>query len=191
MKAGRKRKTNVLRDAKGKSRGEPEIVHPESIAVRERELSNAGLSLRGQDALNQLAGFTLGCLLLRARADRRDPGSISQEQYDAGDSWQNLCHRHASIMGYKSTVKSPSFIMVAGGQSVAAEPDEDEISRVREKWTKAYNALMLACRDHGIRVRDVTYGVCVENWPVSRLRNRDYGLLRIGLNALAKVLDEN
>ena len=38
MRTGRKRKSNVRRDAKGKSRGEFEVVDPETLAVRAREL---------------------------------------------------------------------------------------------------------------------------------------------------------
>lgn len=190
MRTGRKRKTNVLRDSSGKSRGEKEIVHPESIAVRERELLKMGLSLKGQDALNQLAGFTLGCLLLRGRANKSDPGGISQVQYDAGDAWQKLCHRHAAIMGYevKPSPKSPSFMMVGGSGSIP-EFDQEEVDRVKERWTKCYNALAAAAKEHGgWNLMNVVFGVCVQNWPASQIRHKDYGMLRIGLNALAKVM---
>ena len=47
---------------------------------------------------------------------------------------------------------------------------------------------MSAARDHGMRVPIVTYGVCVENWSPAVLSPRDLGHLRIGLNALGKVV---
>lgn len=194
MRTGRKRNPNVLRDASGKSRGEKAVVHPETVAVRERELLKMGLPLKGSQALDQLAGFTLGCLLLRGRANKDDPGGISQDQYDAGDAWQKLCRRHAAIMGYKLSVKSPSFLMVAGGLNTAPEPDETEIERVKAKWSACYDKIMEVCREEKLRgrdilrARDVVYGVCVENWPLSHLRAGDFGLLRLTLNALGKVL---
>ena len=69
-----------------------------------------------------------------------------------------------------------------------AEPDEKEIVGVRRQWSDCYNALMSAARDHGLRVSIVTYGVCVENWPVGALSGQDLGMLRIGLYALGKVV---
>ena len=59
--------------------------------------------------------------------------------------------------------------MVGGGITCLAEPEEKEIVGVRRQWSDCYNALMSAARDHGLRVSIVTYGVCVENWPVGAL----------------------
>jgi hypothetical protein len=78
--------------------------------------------------------------------------------------------------------------MVGGGMTCIAEPDEREIVGVRRKWSDCYNALMVAARDHGLRVAIVTYGVCVENWPVGALSHEDLGHLRVGLNAIGKVV---
>lgn len=185
MRTGRKRKTAVVRDRSGKSRGEPHVVSAEVRAVRERILEAEGVDTG--EALNSLAGFTLGKLLLRHRANKDDPGSISQEQYEAGEAWSKIVHRHAAIMGYRLNIQTPSFIMV-GGMSVKSEPDEEQIIAIRRRWSDCYGELMSACRDHGLRVRDVTYGVCVENWPVLQLSEADYGHLRIGLNAIATAL---
>src|SRR5215470_10875600 len=110
---GRRRKPNVIRDLRGKSRGEPEGVHPETIAARLRELRREGVPVQDrQGALDALAGFTLGRLLLRNRADPGDPGSINEQQYNAGHEWAKLVRRHAALMGYAlGTPKSPSFVM--------------------------------------------------------------------------------
>ena len=187
---GRKRKPNVIRDATGKSRGEPDGVHPETIAVRLRELRREGVPVRDrQGALDALAGFTLGRLLLRNRADRGDPGSINEQQYNAGQEWAKLARRHAAIMGYVlGPPKSPSFVMVGAGLSCTEEPDEAEIMAVRRQWSDCYRALMDACRTHGLAVRDVVYAVCIDNRNINSLSATDFGNLRIGLNALAKVL---
>lgn len=185
---GRRRKISVMRDRNGKSRGErPQDIIAEALAYRRRDLLRDGV--RPEHALDALAGFTLGRLLLRNRADPSDPGSINEEQYNAGEAWAKLVRRHAAIMGYTlSSPKSPSFVMVGGGLSCEAEAGEDEIVGVRRRFSDCYNALMEACRIHGLATRDVTYAVCLDNRPLGSLSHDDYGHLRIGLNALAKVL---
>lgn len=190
MRTGRKRKANVRRDASGKSRGEPATISPETLAVRARELRKAGFAagFAGKYASDALAGFTLGVLHLRWQANKDDPGGISREQFNTAQAWTRLVHRHAAVMGYTLTIRTPSFIMVGGGTSCMAEPDEREIIAVRRQWSDCYNALMSACRDHGIRVSIVTYGVCIENWPIGTLSHEDLGRLRIGLNAIGKVV---
>ena len=149
---GRRRKVNVIRDTGGKSRGEPQIVHPETIAVRLRELRRCGVPVRDRHAaLDALAGFTLGRLLLRHRADVSDPGSINEQQYDAGQEWAKLVYRHAIVMGYSlGSPKSPSFILVGAGLSCAQEPNEQEIIVVRRRWSDCYRALMETCKTHGL-----------------------------------------
>jgi hypothetical protein len=185
-KAGRKRKQGALRDSAGISRDSEiarKLAFECSIARQAAELRRAGIP--ETHAGNQLAGFTLGKLRLRGP---NDPGGISEEQYQAGNAWAILVHRHAAIMGYRLSIATPSFSSVIGGSSCAKEPGDDEVLAVRRRWSDAYNALVSASRDHGLRVRDVTYGVAVENWPLERLSEADYGLLRVGLNVIGKAL---
>jgi hypothetical protein len=187
--AGRKRKPNVRRDANGKSRGEPKVIAPEVLAIRRRDLRADGIEFKEpEDAKDSLCGFSLGRLLLRSRQDEANPGSISQSQFDAGQAWAAIVHRHAAIMGYKLNIKTPSMFLVGAGASCASDPDEQAILNIRRRFSDCYNGLMAACRDHGLRVRDVTYGIAVENWPLQRLSESDYGALRVGLNSLARVL---
>ncbi len=190
MTRGRKRKPNVIRDARGKSRGEPEMVHPETVRVRMRELRRDGVFPSSRaEALDALSGFTLGRLLLRHRADPSDPGSINDQQYDAGQQWAKIVRRHAAVMGYAlGSPQSPSFLMVGSGLSCAEEPTEEEIMRVRRQWWDGYRGVMEVCKTHGLGVRDITYAACIENRSLETLTPADYGNLRIGLNALAKVL---
>jgi hypothetical protein len=105
-------------------------------------------------------------LHLRWQHNKDDPGGISQEQFNAGQAWTRIVYRHAAIMGYSLTIRTPSFIMVGGGMSCVAEPEEDEIIAVRRKWSDCYNALMSACRDHGLARKLSSLMACaVENWP--------------------------
>ena len=91
-------------------------------------------------------------------------------------------------MGYNLRIASPNFAMVGGGKSVSAEPDRDLIMAIRRQFEESYDALMEASRTHGYRVSKVTYGVCVDDWPILVLTEEDYGSLRTGLNALERVL---
>ncbi len=186
---GRPRNPNVVRDKQGKSRGEPEVISAAVLSVRERDMKLDGVKL--EHSRDRYAGFSLGRLMLRGRdADKSqiaDPGSITVSQFDAGEKWSSIVHRHAGIMGYRLSTTPTSTVMLGGG-ATPKEPDEDQIATIRGQYRDCYNALMAACRDHGLRVRDVTYGIAVENWPLQRLSEADYGLLRIGLNSLARIL---
>lgn len=104
MKTGRKRNPNVRRDRTGKSRGEPEVIHAETLAVRARELRAAGFDARfaGKHATDALAGFTLGVLHLRWQACKDDPDGLSPEQFNAAQAWTRIVHRHAAIMAIRS-----------------------------------------------------------------------------------------
>ena len=188
MRTGRRRKTTVIRDKSGKSRGERAFVHPESLAVRRRELEMLGI--KPDHALDALAGFTLGLLRLRGRDNPKDPGGISQDQYEAGNTWSGIVHRHAAIMGYKLRIHTPSFVMVAGGTGTGSERDEETIAKAKEKYRKCYDALAEAgAKDpSGYLIAKTTYAVCVDSVPVYQMGPADYGYLRTGLNALVRVL---
>jgi hypothetical protein len=186
---GRQRLTGVPRDESGKSRrheAEAREAYGLSLARRGRELIQDGI--KPEHAADALSGFTLGKLLLRHRADERDPSAINPQQFEWGQEWARVVHRHASIMGYKLSIRTPSFTIIPSGIDCADEPDEKEILSVRRRFSDCYNSLMRACSDHGMRVRDVTYGICVENWPVASMTITDHGQLRIGLNAVGRGL---
>lgn len=180
---GRPRKTNVIRSKSGKSRGEIQVIHPETIAVRMREASYVGIV--AENACNELAGFTLGILLLRHRQDRSNPGGITPDQFEAGEAWASIVRRHSKIMGYELTraPKSPSFVSMSRGTGAHPDYSEQQIADIRDDFRNSYDAI----GEHGHRVVEILYAVCVENRPVMSLTEMDYGNLRIGLNALYRV----
>lgn len=184
----RPRKANVKRDSTtGRSRGE-QTVHPETLAIRERHLRQDGIILQFKKmegyrevikltAQDARSGYSLGRLFLRYEQGDKALG-ISRDQFQTGEAWGRLCHSHAAIMGYRRGV----------GGSSKGELDDDEIIAIRRKWSDCYNCLMTACAGD-IRVRDVTYGICVDDWPVSWLDFNDCGKLRLGLNGIKRALD--
>lgn len=201
MRSGRKVKPGVKRTASGQpSRaGQRDEIHPETLAVRERELKKDGIMLSfpklegGREVVkktagDRLSGYTLGRLLLRYRQDKSNPGSISQEQFDAGEAWASLLvARKALDDSHKLSAKTPSFIMV-GGSGSSREIDQDRINRIRNRWAACQAVLDEACTHHGWKLRQVLIGVCVENWPIDQITEQDFGLLRTGLNELGRLL---
>jgi len=184
---GRPRVINVERHPSGRAVEPPSAVHRETVEVRARDARLAGL--QADQALDPLAGYSLGQMLLRGRMDPGDPGSISQAQFDAGTSWAALVRRHAIIMGYSLGASAGAAgHMVGGNGGSNQEPDEAEIIAVRRRWSDGYRAIMDACRQHGLAVRDAVYAVCVDDAPIVCVTQEQFGLLRIGLNALARAL---
>jgi hypothetical protein len=203
--AGRKRKSGVRRSASGKSRGEPEdVVRAVALAYRAKETTAAGIGdfiareMGHRDrrtAANPLAdplnGFTLGLLRQRNKASREDPTGITETQYDAGEKWANLCRQHAMIMGYSlGSARSPTLTLTPPGQSCVKEPDEAVIFEIRRQWSDCYRTLMdagVALR-RGVKVALICWDVCVINRSIKQMSRDDFGNLRAGLNALARVL---
>lgn len=197
--AGRKKKSGVIRDSKGKSRGEPEVIAAEVLAVRRRELMLDGIRPSYTDRESQkvhdnvrdaLAGFTLGRLLLKWRQSPGCPDSVTQAQFDAGEAWTAIVHRHAAVLGYSLGRPSPGFIMVSTGVSCASDPEETEVTTIRRKYSDCYNALMDVGREshEGTGIALITYAVCIEDRSLRTMAGREFGNLRVGLNALSRVL---
>jgi hypothetical protein len=173
---GRKRKTGVQRDARGKSRGEPaRDVKAVALAYRAREVGR-------EHADDALSGFTLGKMLLRRE--------IPQGWHDAGERWAALVRRHAVLMGYALSRPSPSFVMVANGLSCLPAPADDVVAAVRRDYADCYRALMDAGRAarQGTAIALICYAVCVDNRPSEQLSADDVANLRAGLRALARVM---
>jgi hypothetical protein len=190
-RAGRKRKIEVVRDKNGISRNSRYIekqYYAQTLARRGVDLEHD--RLKPEHAGNPLAGFTLGRLFLLHQQAPEDPFGISEVQYNAGNMWAGIVHDHARLMGYKLSVKSPGFHLVSAGVSCSTEPTQEEIDRIRSRWKASYDALMESCRelDMGLRARDVTYGVCVENWPIRIISPDDVGKLRTSLNYIGRAL---
>lgn len=181
----RRKAPNRKRDSTtGRSRGEaPHIVRAVVLAQRLREVAP-------EHADNPLAGFALGRLRLRCQPHGpQDPGSISQEQFDAGERYAAIARWHASIMGYSNGTARSAQLEIGGGTSCAPEPDEEVILQVRRTFSDCYRALMDAGRaiGRGVEVALITYDICLDRRRAESLGEEDMGNLKVGLNALAHV----
>lgn len=197
---GRKRKFGAVRTKSGQiSRAGQGGIHPETLSVRERNLKAVGLVLEfskleggrtvsKRTADDRLSGYTLGQLWLRRQQDPLNPGGISEDQFDAGEAWAILVVARKTLDDSRRLgAKTPSFSMVAGGGS-SGEPDQERIDRIRKRWAACEAALNECTGDPVWKIKQVLYGVCVDNWPMTQISETDLGQLRTGLNAVRRAL---
>lgn len=179
------RKDGVKRAANGKSLGYSG-VHPESKSKREAILRSSGISpaVAQKEALNALAGSTLGILALRG-AD--SSAGISESQRAAGESFTLTHRRHAQLMGFRrATVASPNLVGVIGGQAEESFPGE--LDEVRGRMTRYMLALQQAGQTHGRGTVEAVWAVCIDQCPIEQLTAESIGALRIGLNSIGRVM---
>ena len=187
-RAGRKRKSHAIRDAKGIVRAEPpEIVR--SIVWAQRAKIMPIDWIREDEA-----GYVLGILRLRHKACPDDPSGITEAQKQAGGQWADIVRRHAVIMGYElKRQRAASFERVSPTTGNPFEEDADKIARIRDQFGLCWNALTETCRTpskfgrpYGMRLMDVTYAACVDDRMPGT--ESDFGFLKLGLNSLARAL---
>lgn len=188
-RAGRKRKIEVVRDKNGisrQSRLENKKYYEMTLERRGRELERDGLS--AEHAPNRLAGFTLGRLRLLHDPKGKFSDGISLPQYNTGCELAEIIHDHANINGTKLHVKSPSALFI-GGRSTREDPDKEYVKEVSDKFVACYNAMAKVCRIEGSpRAFYLTYGICVDNWPIEAMKPGEVGLLRLALNEIGNAL---
>jgi hypothetical protein len=179
-KAGRPRKTNVVRDKSGKSRGE--IV---DFSVVFNQPHRRGFS----DKKSELLGYPLGRLRLS--------NQISELQLRTGNEWAMMVRSYAGMMGVPfgsprsgsllSDSAAPAYAFASDGARADAEEYEKRCVTLRGRYDGCFVILNEVGRSLGrshcilVTVRRV----CIEErYP----NDSELGDLRVGLNALAKEL---
>lgn len=185
---GRPKSKNVKRDSTtGRSRGpKPDDVISVAFNNRIRMCGPSAIvtDIRtGAQWAHAKSGYSLGVLNLW--------GQVSDEQHDAGIKYANMVYRYCALRGLPlTTPKSPALMLVSAGQACRDEPDDNQVLRVRRQHSDARAALLMAgmAIGQGSRVNGVTFAVCIEDIPAESLNEVDIGNLRVGLNALGRVL---
>jgi hypothetical protein len=185
---GRPKLKGVKRDkATGRSRGlSPDEVTAVAFNARIRRVGPSAIvtDIRtGGKWANAKSGYSLGILNLW--------GHVSDTQHDTGIKYANMVYRYCALRGLPlPTPKSPSIVLVSAGQACRDEPDDDQVLRARRQHSDARAALLLAgmAIGQGSRVNGITFAVCIEDIPAESLSEADIGNLRVGLNALGRVL---
>ena len=194
-RAGRKRKTNVVRDASGKSRGEtfdPGFIYNQP---HRRDTSQPW---------SALSGSSLGRLKL--------DGTISAAQLRAGEAYARLVHAYAGVMGLKigsprsgavpELVSSGFYAWesdtrtVAQGDETAEQAADRERKRIRElkqRYDDCHAALLDVSRSHrrGLNILSVLRDICIfERGEGALARDAEKtGDLRLGLNTVERVME--
>lgn len=180
-RAGRPRKTNVVRDASGKSRGE--IV---DFSVVLNQPHRRGVSKEHRKS--ELLGYALGRL--------RFIGEISEDQLRAGNEWAELVRSYAATIGLPhGSPQSGSLLSDSGKPAYSfsrdeathdADSEQKRSASLKSRYDECYETMIQIGHtlSVGRKVLIVTRQVCIQDqdpqpWEV--------GDLRLGLNAMARI----
>lgn len=177
-------KPGVKRDATtGRSRGY-EGIHPETRLKRQEILMQIGLTAAAaqKHALDPMAGTSLG--RLRLRADQGYDG-ISDAQYRAGEVFTSTHRRHAQLSGFRRP--SPASGNLNGhsgpGMGDVAETYPGETRDIAKRLSDFIEAMA-----HDRAAFEAVWAVCVNDHPEKSMTAENVGALRVGLNAIARLI---
>lgn len=182
MRRGRPRKTNVIRDGAGKSRGE---IVDFSVVLNQPHRRHVS----GDARKSELLGYPLGRL--------RFQGRITETQLRAGNEWAELVRSYAATFGLPyGSPRSGSMLSDSGKPAYAfsqdeathdAENDERRRASLRTRYNDCFEIMQEVGRSigEGRAVLIIMRRICLEE--VQPLE-ADLGNLRVGLNSVAKVL---
>lgn len=180
-RAGRPRKTNVVRDASGKSRGE---IVDFSVVLNQPHRRAAPKEHRK----SELLGYALGRL--------RFVDQISEDQLRAGNEWAQLVRSYAATIGLPhGSPRSGSLLSDSGKPAYSfsrdeathdAESEQKRSASLKSRYDDCFETMAQLGRSLGVggKILIVTRKVCIEDrdpqpWEV--------GDLRSGLNAMARI----
>lgn len=184
VKAGRPRKTNVIRDRNGKSRGE---IVDLSVVLNQPHRRDA----KGDARKSELLGYPLGRLRLS--------DDLSEDQLQAGNEWALMVRAYAGMMGVPvGSPRSGSLLSdsakaaysFSGDEArVDAEEQEKRASALRSRYEAAFNRLSELGRSlgRGNQIMIAVRRVCIEERYPTKF---ELGDLRLGLNSLATLAQE-
>lgn len=179
-RAGRKRKSTVVRRPDGKSLGEK--FDPEFFARQPHRRSTP-------EPISRAAGSPLGRLRL--------VNLITPYQHSSGDKYASLCRSYARQMGITAPVARSGALteMISTGfypwavEELSTEEQQKRIAETRQLYDDCHCALDHLGREHrrDKRILKIMNEVCVfeYEWVMS---DDDLGNLRLGLNCVGKLL---
>lgn len=195
-RAGRRKKLNVIRDASGKSRGEPfdpnfhfQQPHrkPFLAVIEERKLDPSHPRIMNQ------AGYPLGRLRIAL--------AISGDQLAGGNAYAALVHAYGRRMGVK--IGSPKSGSMNERISTGFSPFEADINPSHQKTDQDIQDLYdtLHCdlvalgraHNRGHKILNVMRDVCISEQDERQFWRDDaaMGDLRLGLNLAHRNLIKN
>lgn len=180
-RAGRPRKTNVIRDASGKSRGE---IVDFSVVLNQPHRRDVS----GKNAKSELLGYALGRL--------RFYDKISEDQLRAGNEWALLVRDFAADQGLPvGSPRSGSLLTDSHGPAYAFSRDEATHAAGRSqnrsvslcaRYSECFETMAQLGRTLGVgrKILIAMREVCIQDRDPQEWQIGD---LRSGLNAMARI----
>lgn len=182
MAPGRKRKAGK-RYPSGKRTKQQLEMDAMSVAIDARRRH---FGVTAKQAKDERLGTALGRLAFREL--------ISEKQYQAGVAFDELYHRHQTLMGMPSpSPRSVAGLLINEGifGSSPSEPVLEVIEKVKRRFAAATFALDACDREHrmavGRRPTLLVYCVICSDEDAMHWPEEDIGNLRVALNALVRV----
>lgn len=184
---GRNRKTNVMRDAAGRSRGEsPEQAMGVALAARARRMGDVPTELAGQLARHELSGTVLGLLTLRWQFSRSPETkltcpmawrlyALAPEHAEAAKWYGDVIRRHAAVMGYRID----SYVSHGRG---GGDFPPDVAAEIKSDFRAAFKVLMGV----GLAVATSTYDLSVDRLTLEQAEANMLAI-KLGLHTLGTI----
>lgn len=183
-RTGRKRKTNVVRDASGKSRGE---ILDLSVVYNQPHRRGA------RNPKSELLGYPLGRL--------RHEGLIDEAQLQAGNAWASMVRAYSRMIGLRigspksgsltDAVATGFYVWEGDGPEVEPEEQERRRKRLRGKYDLCHDRLHEVGRTLGpgaaqsaALLKALRKVAIEERYP----EDLELGNLRVALNTVGRVL---
>jgi hypothetical protein len=179
---GRPRKEGVPRTASGRIKHGHDRETESQAMQTATEARQRVFGVSEKDARLPSIGSALGRLQMAGNEH-----GLSSEQRSVAEQWGETHIRYCRVMGFSSpNPKSPAMIMVARGVDNAPSPDDEEVFKIRRRWSDAYSALARHQLEYGKpSPYEILRAVVIEDYmPTS---GQELGNLRIALNILSHL----
>lgn len=123
------------------------------------------------------------------------PSGISQNQFLTGMAYAEIVRAYQSmILSSPGTVKSPGFEVAPRGEGTNVPSPERE-NYVKGRYVACFDELIKTgmVLESGERckpseIAELTYDACLDICDVRKIGEREIGMIRVGLNAIAHAL---
>lgn len=167
-----------------------QAVEPAHVVVAIAKAARIRHGASEANALSDLQGTVIGRLFLRWQGNRSDPGSISDSQYHASQTYLRLVQDNARVLGIPSPhPRAMDLASGSRGKSCGRDVPPDVATEIKGRFRDARRTLLDtgASLGRGSHINRIVYNVVILDQGCDKDDIRD---LRCGLNALARLFEQ-